>query len=61
VFPVRYENHIYVCEASRIPHFVDNGLTDGGNVVRLKSRTRSTPQEDPQYSVVLKVKSSPAS
>jgi hypothetical protein len=31
------------CEPSRIPHFLDNRLTDGGEVVILTRRPRFTP------------------
>jgi hypothetical protein len=33
------------CEMLRIPHCVDNRLTDGGKAVNLKHRPRSTPQK----------------
>jgi hypothetical protein len=33
------------CEMLRIPHCLDNLLTDGGKVVSFKHRQRSTPQE----------------
>jgi hypothetical protein len=34
------------CETSRLPHFLDNRLTDDGNVVSLTCRPPFTPQED---------------
>jgi hypothetical protein len=34
------------CETSRLPHFLDNRLTDGGKVVGLTRRPNFTPQED---------------
>jgi hypothetical protein len=34
------------CETSRLPHFLDNRLQDGDNVVSLTRRPSSTPQED---------------
>jgi hypothetical protein len=37
--PVRYET-------SRVPHFLDNQLTDGRDVVSPTHRQPSTPQED---------------
>jgi hypothetical protein len=36
-----------VCETSRLPHFLDDRLTNGGEVVSLMSRLPFTPQEDP--------------
>jgi hypothetical protein len=35
------------CETSGLPHFLDNRLTDGGEVVSLTRRPLFTPQEDP--------------
>jgi hypothetical protein len=35
----------YGCHMLRIPHCLDNRLTDGGEVVRLTRRPRSTPQK----------------
>jgi hypothetical protein len=34
------------CETSRLPHFLDNRLTDDGKVVSLTHRPPFTPQED---------------
>jgi hypothetical protein len=34
------------CETSRLPHFLDNRLTDGSEVVSLTCRPPFTPQED---------------
>jgi hypothetical protein len=31
--PVTGRGGLYVCETSRLPHFLDNRLTDGGEVV----------------------------
>jgi hypothetical protein len=31
------------CETSRLPHFLDNRLTDGGEVISLKRRPPFTP------------------
>jgi hypothetical protein len=33
----------YICETSRLPHFLDNRLTDGGEVVSLMRRPPFTP------------------
>jgi hypothetical protein len=35
----------YGCEASRLTHFLDNPLTDGGEVVSLTRRPPFTPKE----------------
>jgi hypothetical protein len=35
------------CETSRLPHFLDNRLTDGGEVVSLKHRPPFTPRKVP--------------
>jgi hypothetical protein len=43
----------YVCEASRLPHFLGNRLTDGREVVML------TRQEDSWYSFLLEAESTP--
>jgi hypothetical protein len=40
----------YGCETSRLPHFLDNRLKDGGEV---------TPQEDSWYSFLLEAESTP--
>jgi hypothetical protein len=59
--PVRGCEGPYSCETSRLPHFVDNRLTDGGKVelVSLMRRPPFTPQEDSWYSFLLEAKSSP--
>jgi hypothetical protein len=36
--PVTGRDGPYVCETSRLPHFLDNRLTDGGEVVSLTRR-----------------------
>jgi hypothetical protein len=38
---------------SRLPHFLDNWFTDGGEVVSLLRRPRFILQEDTWYSVLL--------
>jgi hypothetical protein len=35
------------CETSRLPHFLDNRLTDGGEVVSLTRRPPFTPRKIP--------------
>jgi hypothetical protein len=47
------------CETSRLPHFQDNRLTDGGEVVSLTRRPPFTPQEDSWYSFMLEAESTP--
>jgi hypothetical protein len=42
------------CETSRLPHFLDNRLTDGGEVVSLTRRPPFTPQEYSWYSFLLR-------
>jgi hypothetical protein len=48
-------------ETSRLPHFLDNRLTDGGKVVSLTRRPPFTPQEDSWYSFLLEAESTPGS
>jgi hypothetical protein len=33
------------CETSRLPHFLDNRLTDGGEIIRLTRRPPFTPSK----------------
>jgi hypothetical protein len=40
----------YRIATSRISHFLDNRLTDGGEAVSLTRRQRFNPQEDYWYS-----------
>jgi hypothetical protein len=42
-------------KTSRLPHFLDNRLTDGGKVVTHKRRPPFVPQEDSWYSFLLEV------
>jgi hypothetical protein len=35
------------CETSRLPHFLDNRLTDVGDVIRLTRRQPFTPRKMP--------------
>jgi hypothetical protein len=39
------------------PHFLDDRLTDGGEVVSLTRRPSFTPQEDSWYSFLLEAES----
>jgi hypothetical protein len=43
----------YACETSRLPHFLDSQLTDGGEVVSLTRQPLFTRQEDSWYSFQL--------
>jgi hypothetical protein len=45
--PVTGHGSPYGWEMSRLPHFLDNRLGDGGEVVSLTHRLSFTPQEDP--------------
>jgi hypothetical protein len=46
------------CEASKLPHFLDNRLTDDGEVVSLTCRPHFSPQEDSWYSFLLEAETS---
>jgi hypothetical protein len=46
-------------ETLMLPHFLDNRLTDGGEVVNLTRRSPFTPQEDSWYSFLLQAESTP--
>jgi hypothetical protein len=41
------------CQRSRLPHLLDNWLTDGGKVVSLTHQLPFTPREDSWYSFLL--------
>jgi hypothetical protein len=47
----------YGCETSRLPYFVNNRLTDCGEVVSFMRRPSLTPLEDSWYSFLLEAKS----
>jgi hypothetical protein len=48
------------CETSRLPHFLDSRLIDGGEVVSLtRWQAALYPQEDSWYSVLLEAESTP--
>jgi hypothetical protein len=50
------------CENSRLAHFLDNRLTDGGEVVGPTRRAEALyPQEDSWYSFLLEAESTPGS
>jgi hypothetical protein len=47
------------CDTSRLPHFLDSRLADGGEVVSLTRRLPFTSQEDSWYSFLLEAESTP--
>jgi hypothetical protein len=50
----------YPCNRpSMLPYFLDNQITDGGEVVSLTHRPPFTPQEDSRYSFLLEAESTP--
>jgi hypothetical protein len=50
----------YGCEASRLPHFIDSRLIDGGEVVSITLRpTALYHQEDSGYQSLLESESTP--
>jgi hypothetical protein len=49
----------YGCETSRLPYFLENRLTDGGEVVSLTRLPPFTPQKDSWYLFVLEAESTP--
>jgi hypothetical protein len=55
--PVTGREGPYGCETSRLPHFLDNRLTDGGEVV--SPTVALYPQEDSWYSFLLEAESTP--
>jgi hypothetical protein len=54
--PVTSHGGPYGCEMSRLPHFLDSRLTDGGEI-SLTRRPPFTPQEDSWYSFLLEAES----
>jgi hypothetical protein len=55
--PVTGRGGPHDCETSRLPHFLDNRLTEGGEVVSLMRRPAFTPQEDSWCSLLLEAES----
>jgi hypothetical protein len=47
IIPVTGGGGSKICETSRIPHFLDNRLTDGDEVVSLTRRPSFTPRKIP--------------
>jgi hypothetical protein len=52
--PVTGREGLYVCETSRLPHFLDHRLTDGGEVVRLTRRPAAHYPWEASYNAELK-------
>jgi hypothetical protein len=60
VIPVTGRGDPQGCETSRLPHFLDNPLTSGGEVVSLTRRPPAlNPQEYSWYSFQLEAESTP--
>jgi hypothetical protein len=57
--PVTGREGPYGCETSRLPHFIDSRLTDGGKIVSLMHWLPFTTQEDSRYSFLLEAESTP--
>jgi hypothetical protein len=58
--PITDRGGPYGCETSRLPHFLYNRLTDGGEVVSLTRRSAALyPQEVSWYSFPLEAESTP--
>jgi hypothetical protein len=55
--PVTDRGGPYGRETLRLLRFLDNGLTDGGEVVSLTLRQLFTPQEDSRYLFLLEAES----
>jgi hypothetical protein len=59
VIPIIGHEGSYDCETSRLPHLLENRLTDGGEVVSLTRRPPFTPQENSWYLFLLEAESTP--
>jgi hypothetical protein len=57
--PVTGRGCPWVCEMTKFPYFLDNLLTDGGNVVSPTRRPRFIDEEDFWYSFLLEANSTP--
>jgi hypothetical protein len=57
--PVTGHGGPYGCETLRLPHYLDNRLTDDGKVFSLTHRPPFTPQENSWYSFLLEAESTP--
>jgi hypothetical protein len=59
VIPVTGHGGPQGCEMLRLPHFIDNRLTDGSEVVSLTRQLHFNTQEDSWYSFLLEAELSP--
>jgi hypothetical protein len=58
--PLKDHGGSYGCETSKLPHFLNSRLTDGGEVVSLtRCPAALYPQEDSWYSFLLEAESIP--
>jgi hypothetical protein len=57
--PVTGREDPYSCETLRLPHFLNNRLTKGGEDFNFTCRPPFTPQEDFWYSFLLEAESTP--
>jgi hypothetical protein len=57
--PVRGSGDPQDCKTSRLPHFLDNQLTDGGEVVSLTRRPPFTPRKIPNTHFLLETELTP--
>jgi hypothetical protein len=57
--PVTGTGGQFGCETSRLPHFLDNRLTDGGEVVSLTRRPPFTPRKIPGTQLCYRLNRSP--
>jgi hypothetical protein len=58
--PVTGRGGPYGCETSRLPHFLDNRLSDGGDVVSFTRRPAALyPPVDSWYSFLLEAETTP--
>jgi hypothetical protein len=53
VIPITGFGGVQVCEMSRIPHFLDSEITDGGEVVSLTRQPCFNPRKIFWYSFLL--------
>jgi hypothetical protein len=54
IIPVSGRRGAQGCETSRLPHFLDNRLTDGREIMSLTLRPPFTPKEDSWYSISIR-------